>query len=115
MGKGIEPFIYLILLWVFPAFMVVRGYLKMTPEEQKSAISEFKSKRLFPSLALFTIGGFLVHAGVLFNMRAIELIGFSLFITGGIFTVISMWKDSKVRSVSILVLIFLGTFLYMVW
>ncbi|MBU9675191.1 hypothetical protein KQ939_00020 [Planococcus sp. CP5-4] len=115
MGKGLESLIYLMLFWGMPAFMGVRAYLKMNPEDKKSAMSDFKSHRFIFTLGFITIGGFVSHVGFLFSIRAIEVLGIILFISGGIITVISMWKDSKVRSFSILVVISFPIFLYYYW
>lgn len=114
MEEGISSLIYLILIWGIPAFVMVRGYLKMNPEDQKSAMSDFKSNSLIFSIVLIATGGFLWHAGTLFAIRAIEIPGFILLIIGGMGAVLKLWKDSKWRSISILVVISLGAYLYVI-
>lgn len=115
MGKVIESLIYLTLIWGLPVFMGGRAYLKMNAEDKKSAMSDFKSSRFIFTIGFIAMGGFIGHVGFLFSVRTLEVFGFSLFILGGIISVISMWKDNKVRSVSILVVISFSVFLYFYW
>lgn len=110
----VEGFMYLLLLWGLPAFMVVRGYLKMDAEDKSSAMSDFKSPRFIFTFGFVLAGAFFAHAGLLFNMRTIQVAGFSLLMLGGILSVISIWKESKVRSVSILVVLSLAIFIYLI-
>lgn len=105
MSVNTDAFIPFILMWGIPTFMVVRAYLRMSMEDRKSAISDFKSFRFIFTIGFSVIGAFLAHLGFLFSVSIIEIIGLVFFVLGGIFSAFDTWKKSKIKSVLILILI----------
>ena len=102
------PFIF---LWGIPIVMVVREYLKMDADDRKSAMSDFRSPRFILTSGFVVFGAFLAHLGFLFATSIVEIIGLSIFASGAIFSAISTWKKSKMRSALILVLVAIAIFL----
>ena len=106
MSVDIDSLVTFIIMWGIPTFMVVRAYLKMNIEDQKSAMNDFKSSRFISTIGFIVIGAFLAHVGFLFSVSIIEMIGIVFFFAlGGIFSAFNTWKKSKIKSVFILVLI----------
>ncbi|MCM3442674.1 hypothetical protein [Metabacillus halosaccharovorans] len=95
MNINTDSLVPFILMWGIPAFIVVRAFLKLDMNDKKSAISEFKSWGFILTIGFIVAGAFLVHVGILFVMRIIEVIGFIFFSLGGIFTAIDMFKRKK--------------------
>ena len=105
MNVNIDSLVPFIIMWGIPTFMVVRAYLKMNPDDQKSAINDFKSHHFILTIGFLVMGAFIRHLGILFNINTIEVIGIAFFALGGIFSAFDTWKKSKIKSVFILVLI----------
>ncbi|MFB5088173.1 hypothetical protein PGC35_13350 [Psychrobacillus sp. PGGUH221] len=100
-----DSLIPFIIIWGIPAFMVVRGYLKMNTEDKKSAINDFRSRRFILTIGFIVMGAFFAHLGSLFAIRMMELIGYVFLALGGFLSAINMWNKNKIKSVIILVLI----------
>ncbi|MFE3576807.1 hypothetical protein [Lysinibacillus sp. NPDC059133] len=94
-----------VIVWGIPVFMVVRGYLKMNTYDKKSAINDFRSRHFIFTIGFMVIGLFFTHLGTLFAVSIIRIIGIVLMILGGIFSVLTTWKESKIRSMLILILL----------
>ena len=60
--------------------------------------------------AIFVMGAFVAHLGILFSISIIEIIGIVFFTLGGIFSTIDIWERSKIRSVFTFVLVFVAIF-----
>lgn len=99
-----DSLIPFIIIWGIPAFMVVRGYLKMNTDDKKSAMNDFKSRRFILTIGFMVMGAFFAHLGSLFAIRIMELIGIVFFVLGGFLSAINMWNKNKIKSVIILVL-----------
>lgn len=111
MSVGADSLVPFIIMWGIPTFTVVRAYLKMNPDDQKSAINDFKSSRFIFTIGFIVIGAFLAHLGFLFSVSIIKFVGLVFFALGGIFSAFDTWKKSKTKSVFILVLISVALFL----
>ncbi|QDQ02372.1 hypothetical protein FOH38_18880 [Lysinibacillus fusiformis] len=94
-----------VITWGIPTVMVVRGYLKMNPDDKKLAMHDFKSRRFIFTIGFIVIGYFLTHVGTLFALSFIQLIGVTLMILGGILSMLTTWKKSKISSILILVVL----------
>ena len=73
MNVDTDSLVPFIIMWGIPTFMVVRAYLKMNPDDQKSAINDFKSSRFIFTIGFIVIGAFLAHVGFLFSVSIIEI------------------------------------------
>ena len=98
------------MMWGIPTFMVVRAYLKMDPDDQRSAINDFKSRHFILTIGFLGKRAFVAHLGILFSISIIKIIGIIFFTLGGIFSTIDIWERSKIRSVFTLVLVFVAIF-----
>ncbi|MFF5399498.1 hypothetical protein ACFY4F_19305 [Peribacillus butanolivorans] len=106
-----DSLVTFIFMWGIPTFMVVRGYLKMNTDDKKAVINDFSSRRFIFTIGFFVIGAFFTHLGTLFAISIIKVIGIVLLILGGIFSMLDMWKESKIKSMLILVLLSVVIFL----
>ena len=102
MSVGADSLVPFIIMWGIPTFMVVRAYLKMNPDDQKSAINDFKSSRFIFTIGFIVIGAFLAHLGFLFSVSIIKFVGLVFFALGGIF-----WHLIRGRKVKPRVCLFL--------
>lgn len=94
-----------VIVWGIPAFMVVKGYLKLNSDDKKSAVSDFRSRHFIFTIGFIVIGFFLTHLGTLLAVSIMKIIGIVFMILGGICSVLTTWKKSKIRSMFILVLL----------
>ena len=69
MNVNADSLVPFIIMWGIPTFMVVRAYLKMNPDDQKSAINDFKSHHF-----ILTIG-FLVMGACAAELRSYHIAG----------------------------------------
>lgn len=102
-----------VILWGIPTFMVVRGYLKMNTDDKKSAINDFKSRHFILTYGFTIVGFFFLHIGTLFAVSLVKITGLVLMILGGIFSASTTWKNSKIKSILIPVLLFI--IIYINW
>ena len=100
-----------IIMWGVPTFMVVRAYWKMDTDDKKSVIHDFSSRRFITTFGFMVIGNFLTHLGSILSITPVKVIGIILLILAGIFSIENMWKESKMKSLCILVLLSLIIFL----
>ncbi|AST94264.1 hypothetical protein BC6307_07345 [Sutcliffiella cohnii] len=100
-----DSLVTFIIMWGIPIFMVFRGYFKLDTDDKKSAMKDFRSKRFILTIGFIVGGVFLTHLGVLFAINILKGIGIAILIIGGIFSTIEMWKESKIKSVPILILV----------
>ena len=114
MNVNTDSLIPFILMWGIPTFMVVRAYLKMNPDDQRSAINDFKSRHFILTIGFLVMGAFVAHLGILFSVRIIEIIGIIFLTLGGIFSAFDIWRSSKIRSVFTLVIVLLVIFVYVI-
>ncbi|MFZ0443609.1 MAG: hypothetical protein WAM95_02950 [Bacillus sp. (in: firmicutes)] len=110
MSVDTDSLVPFILMWGIPTFMVVRAYLKMNPDDQRSAINDFKSRHFILTIGFLVIGAFIAHVGILFSLRFIEIMGIIFFILGGIISAFDIWNRSKIRSVFTLVIVLVVIF-----
>lgn len=100
-----DSLVTFIIMWGIPFFMVARGFLKMNSEDKKSVIIDFTSHTFISTIGFIVIGGFFIHVGTLLGIAIIKFIGIVLLTLGGIFSVLDLWRDSKVKSILILILV----------
>ncbi|PJO43398.1 hypothetical protein [Lysinibacillus xylanilyticus] len=62
-----------VIIWGIPAFMVVRGYLKMNTDDKKSAINDFMSRHFIFTIGFIVIGFFFTQLGTLFAVSIIRI------------------------------------------
>ena len=74
------------MMWGIHTFMVVRAYLNMDPDDQRSAINDFKSRHFILTIGFLVMGAFAAHLGILFSISIIKIIGIVFFTLGGIFS-----------------------------
>jgi hypothetical protein len=93
-----DSLVTVFLLWGIPAFMVMRAYLKMSGDEKKEALSDFRTPRFIFTIGFMVTGAFAAHAGMLFSTNLLRYIGTSLLIIGLVVSSLQTWKFSKGRS-----------------
>ncbi|MBL3645957.1 hypothetical protein [Peribacillus frigoritolerans] len=111
MNIDTDSLVTFIFMWGIPTFMVVRGYLKMNTDDKKSVANDFRSRRFIFTIGFIVIGFFFTHLGTLLAISIIKEIGIVLLILGGFFSMLNMWKESKIKSMLILVLLSVVIFL----
>ena len=104
MSVDADSLVPFIIMWGIPTFMVGRAYLRMSMEDRKYVISDFKSSRFILTIGILVIGAFVTHLGVLFSIRIIKGIGIIFLTLGVVFSAFDIWKRSKIRSVFTLVI-----------
>ncbi|PAQ16033.1 hypothetical protein CD798_03040 [Bacillaceae bacterium SAOS 7] len=99
-----------LIMWGIPTFMVVRGYLKMSEEEQREAMTDFKSPQFIFTVGFLVIGFLFAMLGDLLKVASMEIGGNSLMAIGGIVSIIRIWKINKLGSVLLFLLLLLAIF-----
>ncbi|WP_338751080.1 hypothetical protein [Bacillus sp. FJAT-52991] len=105
MNIDMDALIIFLMIWGIPVFMVGRAYLKMSEEEKKEAMTDFKSPRFIFTIGFLIIGSFLAIVGGLLEVNIIKISGNALLIIGGIVSVLQMWKRNKLKSVLLVLLL----------
>ncbi|MGE7602470.1 hypothetical protein ACQKL5_08145 [Peribacillus sp. NPDC097675] len=100
-----DSIVTFIIMWGIPAFMVVRGYLKMNTDDRKSVVHDFRTPRFIFTIGLLIMGAFLTQLSIVFTIHAMKAIGIGLLSIGGIFSIVNLWKDSKIKSIGLLLLL----------
>lgn len=89
---------------------MIRAYIKMNTEDQRSVVNDFKSRSFILTIGFMVMDAFLTHLGSLFAFKKIELIGTVFFTLGGILSAVNIWNKSKIKS-----LIFVFIVAFTVW
>lgn len=105
MNIDTDSLVTFIILWGISTFMVVRSYLKMNTNDKKSVFNDFRSLRFIFTIGFIVIGAFFTHLGTLFAISIIKIIGIVLLILGLIFSIVDLWKKSKIKSMLLFVLL----------
>jgi hypothetical protein len=95
LNLSVDILIGFLLIWGIPTIIVVKAFFKMSKDEQKSAITEFKSARFIFTIGFIFSGFFLSSLGRLVSLTALEIIGGTLSVIGGIVSAFQMWHQSK--------------------
>lgn len=106
-----DSLVTFLIMWGIPAFMVVRAYLKMDTDEKKSVIDDFSSRRFIFTIGLYITGSFLTHLSTVFPILIIKGMGLALLSIGGFISIVNVWKESKMKSLGLLILLSLLIFL----
>ncbi len=105
MNIDTDALIMFLIMWGIPTFMVARGYLKMSEEEQKEAMTDVKSPRFISTVGFSIIGVFLATLGGLLKVDVMKMSGHIFITIGIIVSIVTMWKTSKLRSILLLLLL----------
>ena len=106
-----DSLVIFMIMWGMPAFMIVRSYFKMNTDDRKSVIHDFRTRRFIFTIGLFTFGAFLTHLSTVFPIYIIKGMGIALLSLGGIISVVNIWKESKMKSIGLVILLSLLLFL----
>ncbi|MGN4128192.1 hypothetical protein ACMGD3_24770 [Lysinibacillus sphaericus] len=112
MRVDIMSLVNFVIIWGIPTFMVVRGYLKMNTDDRKSAMHDFRSRHFIFTIGFIVIGSFFAHLGTLFGVSIMKIMGIALMFLGGILSMLTIWKKSKIRSLLILVILAISIYIY---
>lgn len=93
-----------ILLWGIPIFTVFIAYLKMDTDDRNSAKKDFKTPQFIFTIGFLVSGLFIAQIGSILAIEIVNLIGIIILAVGGIVAGIDMWKQSKSKSLWILLL-----------
>jgi len=99
--------VYLIA-WLICAILVLRTYFKMSKEERKEAMSDFKSAKFIFSAGFVILGWFLATLSQLFTLGVLEIVGIVILTIGGVVASLQNWKVSKAKTFGGLILITLA-------
>ncbi|WP_062052279.1 hypothetical protein [Bacillus sp. JCM 19034] len=94
-----------IIMWGVPSIMVIREYVKMDSNDIKEGKSDLLSRRFMLTGGLVMIGGFLTNLGLI-TTSIIKVCVIVILIIGGIFSILNKWKQSKIKSIIILIISF---------
>src|SRR5690625_7603556 len=103
---------FFLIFWGCITFMVVREYIKMSAEERKSAIDDFKTPNFIFTISFLVVGCFLATMGNAFTFQSINIVGIVFLDIGGIVTFITPWRESEIKSVYILSVSILTAYLF---
>jgi len=111
MERGIIVAFFLIF-WGCITFMVVQEYMKMHAEDRESAINAFKTPNFIFTIGFLVVGAFLATLGNAFTVHIIKIVGIVFFGLGGIISFIFMWRENKIKSISILSLTIIAIYFF---
>src|SRR5699024_12702595 len=76
--------------------------MKMHAEDRESAIDDFKTPNFIFTIGFLVVGAFLATLGNAFTVYIIKAVGIVFSGLGGITSFIFMWRENKIKSISIL-------------
>jgi len=103
---------FFLIFWGCIIFMVVREYIKMSAEDRKSAIDDFKTPNFIFTIGFLVVGCFLATMGNAITFQSINMVGIVILGIGGIVSFITTWRENKIKSVYILSLTILAAYLF---
>src|SRR5690625_2658106 len=103
---------FFLLFWGCITFMVGREYIKMSAEDRKSAIDDFKTPNFIFTIGFLVAGCFLATLGNAFTFYGLNIIGIIFIGIGGVVSFITMWRENKIKSVYLLSLTILAAYLF---
>ncbi|MFG6147626.1 hypothetical protein [Halobacillus sp. B23F22_1] len=112
MEIDIDSLVTFIILWGCPSVAIVVKYLKMNKAERQEAIDDFKTLRSIFTMGFLVFGGFLSSLGNLISINTLKYVGITLLAVAGVTTGVTLWSDSKIRS---LITAFLVTAAIFAW
>lgn len=92
--------------------MVGREYVKMEPEDRKSAVGDFKTPNFIFTIGFLVIGAFLATLGNAITIYSLNIVGIVFMSIGGFVSFIQTWKENRFKSIYILSLIVLIIYLF---
>ncbi|PAD66364.1 hypothetical protein CHH83_24380 [Bacillus sp. 7586-K] len=95
------PFLF---MWGIPGLLVIRSYLKLSAEEKRSVINEFKHPQLIFTVGFTLLGVFITHLAAIGSNDFIRIIGNVFLLIGGLVTMVVIWRISKIRSLFVFIL-----------
>ncbi|WP_203362981.1 hypothetical protein [Bacillus sp. REN10] len=107
MKIDMDALMIFLMMWGIPTFTVVRGYLKMSEEEQKEAMTDFKSLRFIFTIGFITIGAVFATLGGLLKVDSIKISGNIVIAIGITVSIVRMWKSNKLRSILLFLVLLL--------
>ncbi|MGG4267803.1 hypothetical protein [Peribacillus simplex] len=114
----INVIVQLVLMFVVPAFLMLRLYKKMSEEERNEVKTAFTSKHFIFTFGLVTIGCVLFLLEPIFEMTWMETIGVILLSIGIMADIVLTWLDApskrKAMLKTIILLIPFSIFLWAV-
>lgn len=110
MHINVDKLVSFLLMWLIPLFLIVRAYVKMNKEEQKAAMTTFKSPQFLFTNGIILLGLFLATLGRLLSIIVLQVIGCIPFIIGGTVYAVRTWQNTKGKSIIILVSVLFATF-----
>ncbi|SHG38276.1 hypothetical protein [Ornithinibacillus halophilus] len=101
------------LMWGIPIFMVIRTYIKMDVNDRKSAKRDFRRPRFVFTIGLIVIGTLISQIGSILLLEIVNLVGIIILSIGGIVSVVGMWRENRIKSVFVFLIITIAIyFLY---
>lgn len=87
------------ILWGTPLLTMLVTYLKMSTRDKREAHRDFCSARFLGTLGAIAVGVFIASLGNLLHVLWLTYGGIILLSLGAIGTIITNWKDRKVISI----------------
>ncbi|MGE7183983.1 hypothetical protein ACQKKK_08220 [Peribacillus sp. NPDC006672] len=113
---NIDAIVRFVLMIGIPAFMMWRGYKKMSEEERNDVKTDFTSKRFIFTIGLFALGWVFLLLEPIFEMTWLETIGVVLLSIGIMVSIVLTWLDAPSKRKAVLKTItFLILFSIFLW
>lgn len=91
-------------MWGIPSLLVISYYFKLSAEEKRSVIKEFKSPQLIFTVGFTLLGVFLTNIAAIGSNDFVRILGNVFLLIGGLVTMVVIWKVSKIRSLFVFIL-----------
>ncbi|RRN73927.1 hypothetical protein EI200_04405 [Peribacillus simplex] len=91
---NIDAIVRFVLMIGIPAFMMWRGYKKMSEEERNDVKTAFTSKRFISTIGLVVLGWVFFLLEPIFEMTWMETIGVVLLSIGIMVSIVLTWLDT---------------------
>lgn len=111
---NVDKLVGFLIIWCIPTFLVVRTYGKMNKEEQKEAITTFKSAQFIFTTGFMLMGLFLLSLGRLLSLTVLQGIGGILLIIGGGVCAVQVWHKEKIKSIIVLIVVLFSITLFFI-
>ncbi|MFC4024667.1 hypothetical protein ACFOUV_12760 [Oceanobacillus longus] len=110
MNIDTDSLVTFLIMWGTPTTMMLITYLKMSKDDKNDVKKTFKSAHFILTLGFFVTGYFLSSLGNLLTLEIMKLIGVPLMIIAGITISVDFWKENKVKSILLPMLILVAIF-----
>ncbi|WP_339200701.1 hypothetical protein [Peribacillus sp. FSL P2-0133] len=102
---NIDAIVRLVLMLGIPAFMMWRGYKKMSEEEQNDVKTDFTSKHFISTIGLVALSLLFFLLEPIFEMTWMKMIGAVFLSIGIMVSIVLTWVDAPSKRKAVLKII----------